>query len=84
MFGFAKQTFILTMRFFGCNLPSIISLKCISMKNRECRVRPQIVNVDSEEPVLFPLTIKASKCSGSFNNINDPYPKLCVPDVIKN
>ena len=24
------------------------------------------------------------KCSGSSHNINDPYAKLCVPDVIKN
>ena len=25
-----------------------------------------------------------SKCSGSCNNINNPYAKLCVPDVVKN
>ena len=24
------------------------------------------------------------KCSGSCNNINNPYAKLCVPDVVKN
>ena len=24
------------------------------------------------------------KCSGSCNNINDPYAKLCVPNVVKN
>ena len=24
------------------------------------------------------------KCSGSCNNINDPYAKLCAPDVSKN
>ena len=23
-------------------------------------------------------------CSGSYNNIKDPYAKTCVPDVIKN
>ena len=28
--------------------------------------------------------IKTSKCSGSCNNINDPYAKLCIPDIIKN
>ena len=33
---------------------------------------------------LFPFSIKTSKCSGSCNNINDPYAKLCVPDVAKN
>ena len=54
------------------------------MNNQECKVRPKIVNVNSEEPVFFPFSIKTSECSGSCNNINDPYAKLCVPDVVKN
>ena len=24
------------------------------------------------------------KCSGSCNNINDQYSKMCIPDVVKN
>ena len=52
------------------------------MNNQECKTRPQVVN--SDEPVFFPFSIKTSKCSGSCNNINDPYAKICVPDVIKN
>ena len=54
------------------------------MNNQECRVRAQIVNVNSDEPVFYPFSIKASKCSGSCSNINDPYAKICVPDVVKN
>ena len=84
MFGFVKQIFISTMIFFGCNLSNVNSLKCISMNNQECKVRPQIVNVNSDEPVFFPFSIKTSKCGGICNNINDPYAKLCVPDIIKN
>ena len=84
MFGFVKQIFISAMMFFGCNLPSINSLKCISMNNQECKIRPQIVNVNSEEPVFFSFSIKTRKCSSSCNNINDLYAKLCVPDVVKN
>ena len=34
--------------------------------------------------LFFPFHIKASTCSGSCNNINDLYAKLCVPDVVKN
>ena len=34
MFGFVKQIFISTMMFFGSNLPSVNSLKCISMNNQ--------------------------------------------------
>ena len=38
----------------------------------------------SNEPSFCPYRVKISKCSGSCNNINDPYAKLCVPDVTKN
>ena len=82
MFGFAKQIFISAM-FFGFNLLSRNLLKWISMNNQECKVRSEIVNV-SEGPVFFPFSIKTSKCSGTCNNIHDPYAKLCVPDVVKN
>ena len=84
MFGFIKGCLFAAMMFFGCNLPSVNSLKCISMNNQECKGRPQTVNVNSEEPVFFPFRIKTSKCSGSCNNVNDQYAKLCVPDVAKN
>ena len=69
---------------FLSTLISVNSLSCISMNNQECKVRPTIVNVKSEECVFYPFSIKASKCSGSCNNINDPYPKLCAPDIVKN
>ena len=84
MFGFVKWVFISAMMFFGCSLPSVNSLKCISMNNQECKVRPQIVNVNGNEPVFFPISIKTSKCSRSCYNINNPYAKLCVFDVAKN
>ena len=58
-------------------------LSCISMNNQECKLRPEIINVNSDEPVFYPFSIKTSKCSGSCNNINDPYAKICVPDVVK-
>ena len=32
---------------------------------------------------FYPYGIEINKCSSSCNNINDPYAKLCVPDVIK-
>ena len=54
------------------------------MNNQECRIRPEIININSNEPTFCPYSIKVNKCSGSCNNINDPYVKLCVPDVAKN
>ena len=53
------------------------------MKNKECKVKPEIINVNSNEHVFYPFSIKTSKCSGSCNNINNPYAKTCAPDAIK-
>ena len=53
------------------------------MNNQACKVRPEIINLNSNEPVFYPFNTKTSKYSGSCNNINDPYAKICVPDVIK-
>ena len=33
--------------------------------------------------MFFPFSIRTGKCNGSCNNINEPYGKLCVPDVAK-
>ena len=63
---------------------NVSSLSRISMKNKPCKARPQIVNVNSDNPIFYPFSIKTNKCSGNCNNINDPYSKICVPDVVKN
>ena len=60
------------------------SLSSISMINQECITRPKIINVNSNNPIFYPFSIKINKCSGNCNNINDPYSKICVPDIIKN
>ena len=83
MLVFIKKCFFTGLAFLS-TLTNVNSLSCISMNNQECKVRPEIVNVNSNEPLFYPFSIKTSKCSGSCNNINDPYGKLCVPDVVKN
>ena len=82
MFVFIKKIFYIGSLFLS-SLVSATSLNCISMKNQECKVRPKIINVNSNEPIFYPFSIKTSKCSGSCNNINNPYVKICVPDVVK-
>ena len=54
------------------------------MNNEECKARSKIIDVNSNKPVFFPYSIKVNKCSESYSNINDPYTKLCIPDIIKN
>ena len=60
------------------------SLECVPMNNQECKTRTKITNINNNEPVFYPFSIKVNKCTGSWNNFNDPYAKLCAPDTIKN
>ena len=59
------------------------ALKGVSVVNQKCMARPKIIDVNKNELVFYPLSIKVNKCSGNCNNINDPTAKLCVPDIIK-
>ena len=55
MFGIIKKSFIATMTFVGCGvLISSNPLKCVSMNIQECRVRPVIVNINSNDPLFYP------------------------------
>ena len=54
------------------------------MNNQECKTRPQVINVNGDEPVFFPFRIKTSKCIGTRNNIKYPYAQICVPHIVEN
>ena len=77
MFGFIKKIFLVGLTVLPCVNP-------LSASNQACKVRPEIINVNSNEPLFYLFNIKTSKCSGSCNNVNDPYANICVPDVVKN
>ena len=72
VFRFVKKMFFIELIILS-NFTKAISLNCISMKNQECKARLQVVNVNSNNPIFYPFSIKTSKCSGSCNNINNPY-----------
>ena len=60
------------------------SLECMSVVNQKCMPRPKILNINPNETLHYPYSVKINKCSGSCNDINDPFAKLCVPNVTKN
>ena len=59
MLGFIKKCFF-TGPVFLSTLTSVNLLDSISINNQECKVRPQIVNVNNEESILFPFSIKTN------------------------
>ena len=83
MFQFIKKVFFIGLT-ISSSFTNASSLSCISVINQECKTRPQIVNVNSNNPIFYPFSIKISQCSGNCNNINDPYSKTCVSDDVTN
>ena len=58
-------------------------LNCVSLNNEKCKVRPKIADINSDNPIFYPFSVKINKCSGNCNNINNPYAKICVPDTVQ-
>ena len=87
IFGFVKIVFLVGLTILS-SFPNAIPLNaipmsCISANNQERKTRPQVLNVNSNNPIFYRFSIKTSKCSGNCNNINYSYAKICVPDIIK-
>ena len=83
IFRFVKKVFVVALTILS-GFTNGSSLSCISMNNQECKRRPQVINVNGDEPVFCPFSIKTSKYSGSCNNINYTYANISVPDFVKN
>ena len=54
------------------------------MKNQKGDIRPAIVNINSNDPIFYPFSIKVNKCSCNCNNISDPCARIFTPDIVKN
>ena len=81
VFSFVKKVFVLGLIFLSSSIMS--ALNCVSMNNQKCKVRPKIVDINSNSPKFYPFSIKVNKCRVNCNNITDPYAKICVPDTVK-
>ena len=83
MFGFIKKCFFTAMTFFSCGVFNVNSLECVSMNNQECKIRPEIMNLNTNEPLFYSYSIKTIKCKGSCNTINDSMPNYVFLILLK-
>ena len=81
IFSFVKKGFFLGLTVLSSSITG--TLNCVSMNNQECKVRSEIVDINSNNPIFYPFSVKINRCSGNCNSINDPYAKICVPDIVK-
>ena len=77
-----KKVFILGLTVLSSSITG--ALNCVSMNIQECKVRPEFVDISSNNPIFYPFSVKINRCSGNCNSINDPYAKICVPDIVNN
>ena len=61
------------------------ALECVLVFNRKCMSRHKILDVNEGvgEALFYPYNVLVNKCSGSFNLLDNPMAKLCIPNVIK-
>ena len=55
MLGFIKKCFFAEMTFFGFNVLSVNPLEYVSMNNQECKIRSEIINVNTNEAYVLSL-----------------------------
>ena len=67
IFRFIKKIFLIGLTIVS-DFTNANSLNCISMKNQECKIRPQILNVNINNPIFYPSSIKISKYSGMIHS----------------
>ena len=82
IFSFIKKVLVLGLTVLSSSITG--ALNCVLINNQECKVRPEIVDVSSNNPIFYPFSAKINRCSGNCNGINDPYAKICVPDIVRN
>ena len=50
IFSFVKKVFVLGLTVLSSSITG--ALNCVSMNNQKCKVRPKIVDINSNSPVL--------------------------------
>ena len=65
IFRFVKKVFFIGLTILSNfkNALNAVSLNYISMKNQECKTRPQVININSNNPIFHPFSVKINKCS---------------------
>ena len=76
--GFIKPTFIVLvlMLDFGGSL----AIKCISVNNQPCMIRPMRINLNPDELRYCPFIVSMDRCDGICNIVEKAFGKASVPN----
>ena len=56
VFCFVKKVYVLGLTVLSTSITS--ALKCISLNDQACKVRPKIFHVSSNNPIFYPFRVK--------------------------
>ena len=73
MFSLIKQVFIVLLSF-----SKSLAIKCVSLNNEPCTIRPFLIDLNPVEFKYYPFMISLHKCSGSCNSTNDLPTKIFI------
>ena len=89
MSGFIKESFIILVMvlYFDESFTDAKAvtgtIKCISINNQQCMVRPMLIDLDLDELHYYPFIISMSRCDGSCNTTENPFGGVCVPNKME-
>ena len=58
IYRFIKECFFTARTFFSHNVLNVNSLECVSMNNQECKIRTEIINLNTNEPFFILIILK--------------------------
>ena len=58
MLGFIKKCFFTAMTFIHFNLSNVNSLEGVLMNNQECKIRTEIISLNTNEPMFILIVLK--------------------------
>ena len=58
IYRFIKECFFTASTFFSHNVLNVNSLECVSMNNQECKIRTEIINLNTNEPFFILIILK--------------------------
>ena len=64
MFRLIKQVFITLLSFSGS-----LAIKCVSLNNEPCMIRPILIDLNPVELNYYPFMISLDKCNASCNDV---------------
>ena len=59
-------------------------IKRVSLIKQSFQTRPKVVNINSDKTFFYPFPVSVKKCGLNSNTIDDPYGRVCFPNIVRN